>query len=430
MQELTNTKVYKIYEDIYNEKINLDKGSQDWKGSYLEITRLVWDRNMQEYSQDTKGYTIDVYTQQYGTHIGTIDIDNDRMPSIVIEYDRDAEYGMGGFLLGSAVGGYAGYKIGRARPQKKGFDTEKKIAREVKKEVAKMRAKKKDTKKSYATGGGVAKKEYVLTRYYVDVHEDSYEEGEIQSVHSWTSSDFEDNNKTFSQKNMLMYFIKEVVKRDTDYTPINPDDFEIEAHTGGATIWTDVLCKYIDLDRGYDRYEKATDDEIDQWKRGELKLFNVSFSFKVEVYEPRKRAEFDRGGETDADYWKQNKGDFAGYMEIDETEVDDDYIDRHFAKGGKVGRYTTDDMPKFLENIFGKEYIENVLIQKDQMDINFKDDGFFVGNRDIKAVEKKGWTFDSLSTYGTSGISLLFTRKSYAKGGKVCSGCGQQECEC
>jgi len=83
-----------------------------------------------------------------------------------------------------------------------------------------------------------------------------------------------------------------------------------------------------------------------------------------------------------------------------------------FSKGGKVGRYTSDDMPKFLENIFGKEYIDNVLIQKDQMDINFKDDGFFVGNRDIKAVEKKGWTFDSLSTYGTSGISLLFTRKS------------------
>jgi hypothetical protein len=168
------------------------------------------------------------------------------------------------------------------------------------------------------------------------VHEDSYEEGELQSVHSWSSSDFEDNNKTFSAKNELMYFIKEVVKRDTDYKPITAEEFEIQTYKGGATIWTDVLCKYIDLDRGYDRYEKATDDEIEQWKRGELKLFNVSFSFKVEVYEPRKRAEFDRGGATDADYWKENKGDFAGWIEVDESEVDDDYIDRHFAKGGKA----------------------------------------------------------------------------------------------
>ena len=41
---------------------------------------------------------------------------------------------------------------------------------------------------------------------------------------------------------------------------------------------------------------------------------------------------FAKGGTTDADYWKQNKGDFAGWIEIDEREVDDDYIDRHFAK--------------------------------------------------------------------------------------------------
>lgn len=91
----TKTAVDKIYEAIYNDKINLDKGSRNWKGFYLDITRLVWDRNMQE------GYTIDVYTEKYGTHIGTIDIDNDRMPSIVIEYDRDAEFAKGGTTIPS-----------------------------------------------------------------------------------------------------------------------------------------------------------------------------------------------------------------------------------------------------------------------------------------------------------------------------------------
>lgn len=77
----------------------------------------------------------------------------------------------------------------------------------------------------------------------------------------------------------------------------------------------------------------------------------------------------------------------------------------------KVCNYTSDNMPKFLDEIFNKDFIENVLIQKDQMDINFKDDSFFVGQSDIKAVENKGWDFDSISTHGNSGISLLFTKK-------------------
>ena len=49
--------------------------------------------------------------------------------SDLIKYEEKwlKEYGIGGTLLGTLVGGYVGYKIGRARPQKKGFDTEKRI---------------------------------------------------------------------------------------------------------------------------------------------------------------------------------------------------------------------------------------------------------------------------------------------------------------
>lgn len=45
------------------------------------------------------------------------------------------EYGIGGFILGSAVGGYVGYKIGRAREMKKGFSTEKRVAKNIKKAI-------------------------------------------------------------------------------------------------------------------------------------------------------------------------------------------------------------------------------------------------------------------------------------------------------
>lgn len=51
------------------------------------------------------------------------------------------EYGVGGFILGSAVGGYVGYKIGRAREMKKGFSTEKRVAKKIKKAIKDRRDK-------------------------------------------------------------------------------------------------------------------------------------------------------------------------------------------------------------------------------------------------------------------------------------------------
>ena len=74
------------------------------------------------------------------------------------------KYGAGGFIFGSIFGGYVGYKIGRARPQKRGFSTEKKVAKEAaknikaaSKKVKESRARRKARKKvqTMATGGGV-----------------------------------------------------------------------------------------------------------------------------------------------------------------------------------------------------------------------------------------------------------------------------------
>jgi hypothetical protein len=54
-----------------------------------------------------------------------------QMPDGTIMPDS-AHYGLGGLLLAGGFGAYVGYKIGRAKPKKKGFETEKKIARKVK----------------------------------------------------------------------------------------------------------------------------------------------------------------------------------------------------------------------------------------------------------------------------------------------------------
>jgi hypothetical protein len=57
---------------------------------------------------------------------------------------RTIKYSVGGTILSGMIGAYIGYKIGRARPQKKGFSTEKRIGRNIKKSFS---------KKKYSLGG-------------------------------------------------------------------------------------------------------------------------------------------------------------------------------------------------------------------------------------------------------------------------------------
>jgi antirestriction protein len=53
-------------------------------------------------------------------------------------------YSVGGTILSGMIGAYIGYKVGRSKPQKKGFSTEKRIGRNIKKSLS---------KKKMATGG-------------------------------------------------------------------------------------------------------------------------------------------------------------------------------------------------------------------------------------------------------------------------------------
>ena len=50
-------------------KLDLEKGSRNWRGFYLDIQPLVWARNYQD------GYNVDVYDEKYGRHLGTLNID-------------------------------------------------------------------------------------------------------------------------------------------------------------------------------------------------------------------------------------------------------------------------------------------------------------------------------------------------------------------
>jgi hypothetical protein len=66
-------------------------------------------------------------------------------------------YSLGGTILSGMIGAYIGYKIGRAKPQKKGFETEKKIGRKIKGAFS---------KKKYAKGGGIDNKKRFDVYFY------------------------------------------------------------------------------------------------------------------------------------------------------------------------------------------------------------------------------------------------------------------------
>jgi hypothetical protein len=103
---------------------------------------LSFDSWLENYGEDTAIMLSEI--QGGSTYEGGGDIPEGfhQMPDGTIMPDS-AHYGLGGLLLAGGFGAYVGYKIGRAKPKKTGFETEKKIARKIK------------SKLKYAGGGGV-----------------------------------------------------------------------------------------------------------------------------------------------------------------------------------------------------------------------------------------------------------------------------------
>ena len=115
-----------------------------------------------------------------------------------------------------------------------------------------------------------------------------------------------------------------------------------------------------------------------------------------------------KGGTTDADYWKENKGDFAGYMEIDETEVDDDYIDRHFAKGGDIRK-------SMLKKPSGIKFDDSRMMKK-----LWNERGYDIPYLEsLSKAELKG-VYDT-EFYEEKEYNKPFYDDDFAKGGKVYS---------
>jgi hypothetical protein len=116
----------------------------------------------------------------------------------------------------------------------------------------------------YADGGGVGEKKYLFVSYNVTVNEDSFEEGE--SIENFSEYD-EKVGKVYNSMENLLKDMNRIM--GTEYSK---DDFDFE--TGeGRNIQTDVL---VDED-----FIPPYANEVEKWKKGELKLYNAHYSFYV-----------------------------------------------------------------------------------------------------------------------------------------------------
>jgi len=110
----------------------------------------------------------------------------------VIHYDDQMyvftnNYSVGGTILSGLVGAYIGYKIGRAKPQKKGFETEKKIGRKIKGAFSKNK---------YAEGGSI---ENLKRGDKITILGDTYEFLRLKN----------DNSQGYEEKLVVLYDVKD-----------------------------------------------------------------------------------------------------------------------------------------------------------------------------------------------------------------------------
>lgn len=109
---------------------------------------------------------------------------------------------------------------------------------------------------------------FTLKSCNVEVHEDSYEDGEGAFVNAWDLKEYDG-----MRFNSLQEVIDLIANRgiyNKDYTkPENWMAFEYDDKDGTLRLDTDVL---VDVDN-----HPADDNDIERWKKGEVELYNAHY---------------------------------------------------------------------------------------------------------------------------------------------------------
>lgn len=140
---------------------------------------------------------------------------------------------------------------------------------ESRKHECSMQKKKESLSKVTESIDGVT---YTITGVYVEVHEDSYTDGEGKYVDAYNRADLV--GARYDSLEKLVRSLADKAIYDDDYRkPENWMAFEYDATTGTLRLDTDVL---VDVDN-----DTATPAEIELWKKGEKTLYNAHYNVYV-----------------------------------------------------------------------------------------------------------------------------------------------------
>ena len=271
------------------------------------------------------------------------------------------------------------------------------------------------------------KKDYILSHYYVYVHKDNYEQGETDFVQGWDGNDGDFHSLSFDTREELMHHIKQIVSSDTDFPGEVPDShFFIETDAGETKIDITVPCKYVadESGRGYDRYSKATESDEEKWKKDELQLYAVGFTFVVNVYEPRVSAEFAKGGgisngdtiyvtgkyrSDGSDFYEDQKTNDITYVIDDWLRYDRDLINiRMYMRfnDGTEREITLDDYAKggSFEKEKGQMYTFPRYSKYKGMSFGDEADILYGGDEEVRHQEARDWMEEMEEKY--SGVKF------------------------
>ena len=120
-----------------------------------------------------------------------------------------------------------------------------------------------------------------LLRYSVNVYVDDYEEGEGKQVHDWTHDIYGESVAT--NESELISLLNDhlesiVVGGELPHHDRNAFGFEEDY------IYTDVLADYRE-GQAMGLYSYPTEQDKEEWKKGEKELYNVNVMFEYQTEE-------------------------------------------------------------------------------------------------------------------------------------------------
>jgi antirestriction protein len=292
--------VDRFRDDILSENPDMDEAEAEAEAERMADAEAEMREDLPSYL-DEMGYgdTIpDFVSKDYeGAWKRSMSYDYDVIYHDGEMYVFSNNYSVGGTILSGMIGAYIGYKIGRSKPQKKGFSTEKRIGRKIKGAFS---------KKKYAEGGSI---ENLKRGDKITILGDTYEFLRLKT----------DNSQGYEEKLVVLYDVKDKAMKSF---PLDMVEAYSKYAEGGevAEYWQPI--DESSIYRGVHDYSMDGIDDEQTLLQGQvwIKFKSLPKGVTNLPYEVK------RAIESDFEYYGYSNTEYRKYVDLTEGSWWDYYI--------------------------------------------------------------------------------------------------------